>query len=201
MIKHRYQPNNKTCGQTSMAMVLGITPEEAIKLYGHNNATYHSEHIKILKSKGYDVDEKFTKVDNRKKYELPKLCIVRVSKAGKRIGHMIVHYKGKFYDPSTIKNDKGIYDSKEHLFKSYPPKWRIESYLEIKGKARESQTIHGESELMAVAGKKKINVRLSHDITNKGYLQYINRIVTEDELNILKNSKKFNVVSFVEIED
>lgn len=180
-------------------MILGISPEESIKLYGHDNATYHKEHVQVLRSLGYDVNDKFTKVDNRKRYTLPDVCLVRVSRAGRNTGHMIVHYKGRFYDPSPLKNTSGVYNSKEELFATYPAKWRIEYYLEVKRRIKPARVESQDDNLQAVAGEKRYNVRVSHDIHNKGYLQYINRIMTEQELERIKQSEKFKLEFAVEM--
>lgn len=194
--RHYFQPNNTTCGQTSMAMILGITPQESIRMYGHDGATYQREHIKILKEKGYDVDSKFTKVDNRRKYTLPDLCLVRIAVAGRRMGHMIVHYKGKFFDPAN--HTKGIFESKDEIINFYNRRWRIEYYLEIRGKDRSIKPIEDDNILQKVAGEKRFKVRVSHDLFNRGELSYINRIVTESELQNLKKSDKFTIESCVD---
>lgn len=191
-MKHLRQPNNMTCGQTSFAMVTGMTPHEAINFYGHDHATKFHEHVTMLKRKGYDVTG-FVKVDNRKKYDLPNTCMVRLCKSGKKTGHLVVHHKGKFYDPAR---DNGIFDSREELLKRYPKGWRIEYYLEVKGKNNKVENNPQEEMLAEVAGETKFRVRVSHDIYNTGKKHYITKIVTEEGLRKLQKQDTFKIEVF-----
>lgn len=184
-------PRSYVCGQTSVAMIAGITAEESYKLFGHQKATYFTEHIKVLTNLGFEV-EKFKKVDNRKKYTLPDLCLVRIGKSGRRMGHMVAYNKGKFYDPA-----KGIFNSKEDLLKRYP-KWRIEYYLEIQGKNTNNVVeLPKRQQLKQVAGdEKRYKVRVSHDIFKKGYKEYVEREISVEELENLKKSTTFTIESY-----
>lgn len=126
---------SKICGQCGIAMVADISIEESIKLYGHSHSTNMSEHIKILGKLGIKTN-KIIKVDNRKKYHLPSLSLVRLQKVGRQMGHLVVHKDGKFYDPS-----RGVFESKEALLSSYNMgrgRWRIDLYIEVL-KERESE--------------------------------------------------------------
>lgn len=172
-------------------MVTGITPQEAIKLYGHAGATKFNEHVRMLKKTGHDVTD-FVKVDNRKKYDLPETCMIRLCRSGKRTGHLVVHHKGKFYDPAK---DNGVFNSKEELLERYPDKWRIEYYLEIKGKNNnvDIKEMAKEAEIAMVAGEKRLKVTVSHDIFNKGKRHFITKVVTERQLENLKQQPTFKI--------
>lgn len=120
---------SKLCGQCTIAMLSGITLDESIKLFGHSRTSYFSDYTRVLKA----LDIPFTKnvkVDNRKKYELPKKCMVRLQFVGRKTGHLIAYEDGKFYDSS-----RGIFNSKEELMSSYNDnstrKTRIDWYMEI----------------------------------------------------------------------
>lgn len=197
MILLLQQPKgSQVCGQTSVAMITGIAVEKIIDLYGHSKKTYFSEHVKNLRKLGYQVDDKFTKVDNRKKYTLPDVCLVRMGKSGRRTGHLIVHYYGKFYDPAygnviqSIEELKGLYGN-----------WRIEYYLEVGSRLdRNRKRKAYDDEFRQVAGEKQYKVIISHDIHNKGYKQHITRILTDSELDALSRSDKFTVESLICIE-
>lgn len=191
------QPSRSyVCGQTCVGMITGMDMQELFKMYGHQRATTQPEHVKILKKLGYDVSEQFSKVDNRRKYDLPDLCLIRIGKSGRRMGHMVVHNKGKFYDPAI-----GIFDSKEELLKRYP-RWRIECFLAVGASNKDKVVqIPQKQQLQRVAGEKRFRVMVSHDIHNKGYNEYIERIISEGELENLRKSTKFRIVSQVQLKE
>lgn len=192
-VKHYIeQPtNSKVCGQTCIAMVLGISLEEAIKLYGHRKATSFNDHKVILERFGYTLGE-FIKIDNRKGFDLPDLCLVRIVKANNKVGHFIIHDNGKFYDPS-----RGVFDSKEDLLWKYNHyhngeekhrKWKFDYYTEIK-----------KQDLMMVAGvdeERKYRVIVGHDIFNTGTRHKMEKIMTESELENVRKSVKFEVIGY-----
>lgn len=129
MVKGQRQPNNKTCGQTCVAMVGGIPVEESIKMFGHSNSTNHISQRRILSELGIETTEQ-VKVDNRRKWELPNFAIVRIVQRTRKMGHAIVYHEGKFYDPCYDKP----FNSKQELFDHYGQwgKVKISHYYEIK---------------------------------------------------------------------
>jgi len=130
---------SKLCGQHAIAMATGITIEESIKLFGHKNSSYYRDYVRVLTELGYSFNGKKS-VDNRKKYTLPKLALVRLQKVGRRTGHLITYCDGKFYDSC-----RGVFNSKEELMSSYNDnirgRWRIDWYMEILGKDSDTKAI------------------------------------------------------------
>jgi hypothetical protein len=128
-LKLQGQPNNMTCGQTSVAMVAGISVEESIKLFGHNHSSRLSDYQRVLKNLGIRYGD-YTKVDNRRKVVLPDFCLVRLDRIGARTGHLIAYKDGVFYDPA---NGGKTFNSIDELMSAYNPyrrRWRIQYYLE-----------------------------------------------------------------------
>lgn len=130
MLKLIKQGNNtKTCGQCTTAMLLGITIEESIKLYGHETTSNMREAKKVIEKFNFKAGN-IVKIDNRKKWNLPKMAFVRVCITTKRVGHFIAYKDGVFYDPS-----RGIFNSKEELLANYnngnSRKWRFSHYMEV----------------------------------------------------------------------
>lgn len=126
-IKLQTQPTKNSCGQTSIAMALGIDATEVIKAAGHGNRTKTSDQIRLLREFGAECPDRAAKVDNRRKYTLPVLCLLRIHRPGRRRGHLILYYDGMLYDPwygrsfrlGALK-DEGNY-----------PGYRIDTYIEI----------------------------------------------------------------------
>lgn len=122
------------CGQSSVAMVLGITLDESIKLFGHKKATRFKEYKKILNDFNVRTDS-YKTVDNRRKYKLPNKALVRIEKVGRRMGHVVVHVDGKFYDPMGK-----VYNSKDEMLEDYSNrgyKWRLRGYMALEDKGEE----------------------------------------------------------------
>ncbi|AYP68191.1 hypothetical protein PQE75_gp059 [Bacillus phage vB_BcoS-136] len=130
-LKYFKQPTKNTCGQTTIAMLCGITPQESIEVFGHNRSSRYKDYVRVLNQLGVSHGE-IKKVDNRKKYDLPRKAIVRMNKTGNKNGHLIAYCDGVFYDPWY-----GIFHSKEELLeywnvrKRYGGKWRIDWFIEI----------------------------------------------------------------------
>ena len=177
------------CGQSCLAMILGVSLERAIEILGHakKGGSTFSEHRKVLIEQGYKLGE-VTKVDNRKKHELPDFAYVRIAFGSRRTGHAVLHYKGKFYDPG-----KQVFDSKEEMLSTYKHvKGKIQYYFEII--EEESNVIEDVSENVMVAGEEHYNVMISKG--NKSF----EKVLTGEELNLIKKSEKFTVVSYQRIE-
>lgn len=127
----RQPKGSKLCGQSTIAMLAGITLDESIKLFGHETSTYFKDYTRVLDKLGISYAKK-QKVDNRKKWSLPKKAIVRVQYVGRKAGHVVAYEDGKFYDTSN-----GIYNSLEDMMTSYKSRHscrvRIDWYMEILG--------------------------------------------------------------------
>lgn len=104
------QPTNTSCGQTSIAMALGVSVDEVIKVVGHATITYvHDRARAVLKLGGtLGVTE-----NCKSKSELPEMALVRIAcrrrdrrspdgygKATRKTGHCVLWANGKFYDPT-----------------------------------------------------------------------------------------------------
>lgn len=131
------QPNETSCGQTVMAMALGVPVEEVIKLLGHSKATYALDWEKVLLHYGYE-PTKIVKVDNRKRYTIPDMSNVRINRPGRLMGHALLYNHGLFYDPS-----KGGRVFSLNQFKEYYPKWRIDGYRPIRKKVMVEEGVAG----------------------------------------------------------
>lgn len=189
----RQPKGSSLCGQSCLAMILGVSLERAIELIGHasKRGSNFNEHRRVLTEQGYKLGEN-TKVDNRKKHDLPDLCYVRIAFGNRRTGHAVVHYKGKFYDPG-----KQVFDSKEEMLSTYKHiKGKIQWYFEI---IEEGNVIEEQSENVMVAGEEHYKTMISFDMEGKGK-KSIEKVLTGEELNTLKKSKKFTVVSYQRIE-
>ena len=177
------------CGQSCLAMILGVSLERAIELIGHasKRGSKFSEHRKVLIEQGYKLGE-VTKADNRKKYELPDFAYVRIAFGSRKTGHAVLHYKGKFYDPG-----KQVFDSKEEMLSTYKHvKGKIQWYFEI---IEEGNAIEDKSENLMVAGEEQYKALIEFQMEGKGARQ-IEKVLTGEELNRLKKSEKFTVISY-----
>lgn len=190
-VKQPYKSN--ICGHCCISMVTGMPLEDIVKAIGHTNGTNFLEQKKVFEQFNYKVGE-FIKVDNRKPYNLPDFCLVRITKVNNLNGHLVVYDNGKFYDPA-----RKIFDSKEDFLRSYNyyndgtekhRKWKIQYYYEVK---------KIDSKQLMVAGEKKerkYRVIVGHDILNTGTRQKLEKIMTETELENVKKSDKFEVIGF-----
>lgn len=123
------QPTNRTCGQTTIAMIAGINVQESIKLFGHDKSSYIRDYKRVLGQLGFKYSNP-NKVDGRRKLNLPKMAIVRMQKVGRKTGHLFAYHNGVFYDPLY-----GIFNSREALLDRYNSttrgRWRIDWYMEV----------------------------------------------------------------------
>ncbi|MDP4091463.1 MAG: DUF1905 domain-containing protein [Bacillota bacterium] len=103
------QPRNGVCGQTCVAMLVGVPVDEIIKLMGTQCSM--SKMIEALNYFGIRHSDKMV-YNLKKESNLPKCCIINTN------GHMMVFYEGKFYDP-----DMGILEEFD--------KRKITGYLEV----------------------------------------------------------------------
>lgn len=126
---HLRQPlGSQLCGHTCMAMVSGYTVEEVIEFFGHDKASRYSEYVKFLKHCGFTFPNVYIKYNNRKttnRDPLPDLCLVRLKRKTSKYacGHLVVHYKGKIYDP-----DHALFESVEEMLETYNSKNRRVKY-------------------------------------------------------------------------
>lgn len=87
------------CGQTSMAMIFGITLDAAIELYGSRASTRTKQHVEVLRGHGYVVPtERLYRFLNFE--DLPDLCMLHAHRM-KRPGwlHWMVWHRHRVFDP------------------------------------------------------------------------------------------------------
>lgn len=87
------QPDNsRLCGQTCLAMILGITIEEAIREFGHDGCTHIYELEEVLTNHQYSTTRVAGANFSRG------ICRLR-STANKKWSHFAVMWDGVLYDP------------------------------------------------------------------------------------------------------
>lgn len=106
------------CGQHTMAMLTKKSVNEIITLYGTDNATRPTQHMKVLETLGYS-HSGVIEVDNRKKNVLQPIhdngtALIRIKFGSKRTGHIMLYKDGKVYDSCN-----GIYNSINHMLEDY----------------------------------------------------------------------------------
>lgn len=195
-MKHLFQPKRShLCGQTSVAMVAGISLEESIKAFkGHKKATTFKLVTEALDNLGYDTGD-IKIIDNRKKNQIfPDLCLIRIEKVGKNLGHLVVYNKGKVYDPA-----EGVFESKDDFIKYYKQcnsRYRIRQYYEVT-KRDNDILIDNTNDLTMVAGDMELEsnkvymVTLSHRLFKEK--DFIKRKMTKVEIERIKLSDKFKL--------
>lgn len=103
-IRHINQAaDSATCGQTTLAMILGKTTEEVCKLMGKKSGTRTVDLIKILDKEKIRVKNRKLKLIS-KKNKLPSYAILHLRPIGKTKsywGHWSVLQDGMVYDPAT----------------------------------------------------------------------------------------------------
>ena len=109
------------CGQTCFAMLTGIPYSQVVQLYGHESSSGMLEARILFADIGYSVGD-VTKVDNRKKLEIPKgkRAMVRIKYNNRKHGHFIaMDEKGKIYDPANGM----VFDNIDILLQVYNKAW------------------------------------------------------------------------------
>lgn len=96
---------NSSCGQLSLAMVMGISYKEACAAFGRTGVTFSEEYPAAVAKLGGVSGGQWVPIENSS--QLPALGLVRIKffrkgsyKTFNRIGHMIAVCDGWVYDPS-----------------------------------------------------------------------------------------------------
>lgn len=103
-IKHIQQPEDSfVCGQSCVAMILGITLSEAVHKIGHEKGTWAKELISVLKKSFKEA--RLRRIRNIKKNKLPDKAIIKVAWrknlcTTKVQAHWVLKYKNKIHDPA-----------------------------------------------------------------------------------------------------
>jgi hypothetical protein len=105
-IRPLMQPTDDTCGQTCVAMIVGVTVDEVVQAMGWNTATSWQDCRRALAKFGIKTgggDRPFPTVWRRgpREHKLPPYSIVEVRDAPrpKTWGHVVVLRDGIVYDP------------------------------------------------------------------------------------------------------
>lgn len=111
------QPHDGLCGQACVAMIAGLTLEEAINIMhcGEWQATM-DKIVSALNYFGIDHSEEIIYTNGKDDIKLPECCVI-LEKMG-RYSHYLVYYKGKGYDSNL-----GIIDHYDLT--------KIKGYMEI----------------------------------------------------------------------
>ena len=101
MIRHQFQPSAKSCGQTCLAMLLGVPVAQVIAEIPDRAATRAAQLCAYLVMRGWTA----TKLQRVRtlRGKLPRHAILRVSWPGssRRVGHWILWADGDVFDPSS----------------------------------------------------------------------------------------------------
>jgi hypothetical protein len=119
------QNRNTNCGQTTVAMLAGVTIEESEKVYGHGKTSNIREAKKALKELGFEAGAT-VKVDNRKRWSLPTgKAFIRIKYGKRNCGHFMAQDNdGTIYDP----NGK-VYKDREEMLKDYNSRYSVRTLV------------------------------------------------------------------------
>lgn len=99
-------PKDGYCGQICIAMLIGLSVDEVIDIM--QSKAWQCSFSKLLETLDYFGiihDDKIT-YTKRKEFVLPKCCIVNVKED--QISHLVLYYKGRYYDKKDIDFDNII---------------------------------------------------------------------------------------------
>lgn len=126
-MKHVRQPKpSNLCGQACVAMILGISLDEAIERMKTRGGTRTKQLVKVLRDSGkVTCNGKLSRV--RKDFKPPKCAVMKMcwKEGTRRRSHWVVWNEGWWYDPS----DTIVRKATEGLMA--PSDAKLTSYLEI----------------------------------------------------------------------
>jgi len=126
-LKHLQQPpGSSLCGQTCVAMLLGVELGQSIEEFKSRGGTRTKQIKAILEKHGYVCADRL-KLISKKKPQFPDVCICRVRWGHKSRSHWVLKYYDKLYDPECP--DVRVIDWNSRFI--YDGMW-VSSYLEIK---------------------------------------------------------------------
>lgn len=101
-IEYIHEPTDLQCGQAVLAMLLGKSVEDIIRLLQNDRETTLKEMKNTLIGSGLKISESRIQVAN--KNELPDLCLLSLETP--RCWHWSLYHNGVFFDPEHgIMND------------------------------------------------------------------------------------------------
>jgi len=101
MITYVPQPkDSKLCGQACLAMLCGITLDQAIKEIGHKHGTRTAELVRVLRRYGWKIGYhgRLRKISIKSVF--PKATIFKMRCIYNHESHWIVVVDGKIFDPA-----------------------------------------------------------------------------------------------------
>lgn len=107
-INYLKQPTDGYCGQTCLAMLAGISVDEAIKIM--SSTKWQASISKVLEALDYfGFTYKKPVYIHGKKVTFPKCCIINTRSCEKN--HLLIYYNGVFYDPTSGVTDDYKYEN------------------------------------------------------------------------------------------
>lgn len=94
------QGRERVCGQASVAMLAGLTLDEACAMVGHRHCTRTRELVAVLHKLGFSTSHPFRCHVYRRGTQLPGLALVQARNSTKTGWHWMVHCEGMLYDPA-----------------------------------------------------------------------------------------------------
>lgn len=113
------QPNKKNCGAIAVAVIAGVSVEDAVKAIGKNGLTSTKQLAKGLKALGYECPDKLQRTSR------PLLGIARLRYPNESRSHWVVVDGDKIFD--------GIYGNSDGTVK-WKKGWKMTSFLPVKKK-------------------------------------------------------------------
>lgn len=108
------QPDGSSlCGQACVAMIVGISLNESIKLFNSKGATTTRKLYHALQKRGIFCSNKAVRIKNDNK---PKLCIVLIHYTGYKDTYWCVWNNNKYYNPGSGIRKKLDADERETSF-------------------------------------------------------------------------------------
>ena len=92
--------NNSLCGQACVAMVAGVSLEKSVKTFGSRGCTTTGQVVIALRKLGVKAPLVRAKRVTKAR-PAPQFCIAKMRFKGRRMGHWVVIWKGKIYDPDS----------------------------------------------------------------------------------------------------
>lgn len=111
------QPTKKSCGQTCIAMICGISWFQATEAMGHMRSTSTKQVVSVLRRFGCTVEDHLTVL---RKNPLPASGTYLVKLCYDKGSHWVVLHEGQIYDPAHGMNP------------ALHSGWRYTSYLKIR---------------------------------------------------------------------
>jgi hypothetical protein len=90
----------RQCGQACIAMILGVSLDEAVKIVGKRRGTQTKSLVWALRSHGFKCSDRLQRLlDNQ---PLPRNAILKVKLEGGRNWHWVLIWNGMWHDPDCL---------------------------------------------------------------------------------------------------